>query len=115
MSLPPATTPVKIIVSDNDTGDNFTASDKDTGEQLLLVVTGDKFIAGDKNKDAMDVETSKRIGESLVWFEVVLAASGPLVRVCEVPLCPFMAVPMAILAAGDIAILTSVINTVYRR
>ena len=61
------------------------------------------------------------------WFEVALAA---LIRVCEVPLRVFMAVPMTISAAvadfgGRGRLLrpglvlqqeqTSVINTVYRR
>ncbi len=36
-----------------DTGDKFIV---DTGDQfIVVVVTADKFIAGDKNKDAMEV------------------------------------------------------------
>ncbi len=33
------------------------------------------------------------------WFEVALAPPGPLIRVCEVPLRVFMAVPMTISVA----------------
>jgi len=46
-----------FVAGDNDTGDNFVAGDNDTGEQLSPVTTTPaiNFIAGHKNKDAIEV------------------------------------------------------------
>ncbi len=64
VSLSPTINPChgfSVIAGVIDTGDNFIAGDNDPGEQLSPLTTkGNKFIAGDQNKDAMEVGSCQR-------------------------------------------------------